>query len=997
MNNRKLVFHNTSRLFEQAESTNLNIFSTSIKDSFISPTLLDIESKMLNSQLNITPNNQNLSKQDQTKVAHKNSTLHTKDSLNLAATQLSVNVNPTPSKNGNYNSDMLKTPLHSKIEFPTNFDTASLTLVNNYSSLKTLQQTPAKATKNNDTTIQSLSQKAKIDSHKSKLHEWIVAYRHAFPKFSFYFDGVPDNLTKSLSTAVKSLSAKVESFFSVNEVTHVIIPEIFPNSLEKSQTGSNVLAAAQKFGLKIWTVDKLLNRVLKYLLPSHQAANIQESKILGKRNLSEIIQKEKLSSRGTLSAKGISGIDFYYFQYYYILIEDLDHLHRSILANEYPPPEKGEEIGWPKLYYVPKGRCPFVRYDDSTSSKDSDSDSNSNFDSEKNVLSQKDDECEYSEDQTTSDNSQSENFTNSVENKKNLAQNQQGIADLMENNELIWPKNAQLLNAVGSSHVIDSVASGAVALNSITSTSTINRPYPYDKNTHIQNLNNQVQSRVDQLSRLEQPIRPSADLSNNNKQLNQPQISNNVNYTKSVNKSQLTLANSANNLERKIKPHPRLNLPATQSKKPTTQSRQTLVSRPGYCENCKLKYDDMLNHIESSSHQAFANDDSNWAELDLLLDSVKRPLAKNKLPLPLVDFDYTKRLCKSNSHLSKSFSSVSSAAQSTFNFLENNANIAASTQPLALQNSIKSNLGNHFTKNLSQPVTNFGFNYNGTPNNPIVIMETSSNGITESEQLTQVSLTPNLLNYTPHASYYSNGAMAQSCEYQHQISTRSSSQRFHSNFKHSKVQFIPSDLQNLSNISTSFANSSNFNIKLKKSNHAMLSNDNAFLMPTSNLLQGNCNHILLNSPQTGNYAKENICNNKNSIMLTPAIQNIDNDQSATTLVNQTFALKDLNTFNNLSNIDFLTPTKVSNPLREKNQSCDNILYNLNSTSLDQCQNSNLNSTKNNDPSPWLIDQRNLTTFSKNNTQEYCGNYTGANTIASNTPMLDLEGDRSTSY
>ncbi|KAJ2972057.1 hypothetical protein NUW58_g9262 [Xylaria curta] len=46
--------------------------------------------------------------------------------------------------------------------------------------------------------------------------------------------------------------------------------------------------------------------------------------------------------------------------------------------------------------------------------------------------------------------------------------------------------------------------------------------------------------------------------------------------------------------------------------------------KPGYCENCAEKYADFDEHIESSKHRKFADDDDNWVELDDLLAQLER-------------------------------------------------------------------------------------------------------------------------------------------------------------------------------------------------------------------------------------------------------------------------------------------------------------------------------------------------------------------------------------
>lgn len=59
----------------------------------------------------------------------------------------------------------------------------------------------------------------------------------------------------------------------------------------------------------------------------------------------------------------------------------------------------------------------------------------------------------------------------------------------------------------------------------------------------------------------------------------------------------------------------------------TTRVRPTKVERdlrPGYCENCRDKFDDFETHIVSREHRRFALNQKNWAELDSLLSRLHR-------------------------------------------------------------------------------------------------------------------------------------------------------------------------------------------------------------------------------------------------------------------------------------------------------------------------------------------------------------------------------------
>lgn len=57
---------------------------------------------------------------------------------------------------------------------------------------------------------------------------------------------------------------------------------------------------------------------------------------------------------------------------------------------------------------------------------------------------------------------------------------------------------------------------------------------------------------------------------------------------------------------------------------PPVPRKRARDKKPGYCENCRAKFDDLEEHINSRRHVRFAQNDENFAALDVLLDSVAR-------------------------------------------------------------------------------------------------------------------------------------------------------------------------------------------------------------------------------------------------------------------------------------------------------------------------------------------------------------------------------------
>jgi hypothetical protein len=52
--------------------------------------------------------------------------------------------------------------------------------------------------------------------------------------------------------------------------------------------------------------------------------------------------------------------------------------------------------------------------------------------------------------------------------------------------------------------------------------------------------------------------------------------------------------------------------------------RAVLAERSGFCENCRVRFNDLHGHINSRFHQKFAKNPANYKDLDALLVNLKR-------------------------------------------------------------------------------------------------------------------------------------------------------------------------------------------------------------------------------------------------------------------------------------------------------------------------------------------------------------------------------------
>ncbi|KAJ2840217.1 Cdc7p-Dbf4p kinase complex regulatory subunit [Coemansia erecta] len=422
---------------------------------------------------------------------------------------------------------------------------------------------------------------------KARLAEWIYAYRRAFPSFVFYFEGIDETTVQRLAIPIRNLGAKVETFFSAQTVTHVIVGH---SDVTSENCGSNVVSLAKRFQLKIWDVVKLEKRVLGLLLPGYNAMQMQGPSVQSaKRKLNEAFSAEKLYNMRHKTFEGASVahcVDFYYFKYVYVLVEDATHLHRPAIMEDYRPPDDGVEPPWPKLYMVPTGRCPFVQYEDPTTSsksEDTDGDDKENMTPEPMVPTPQLSKTPASRICTPHRGAWTPTAVSAETERKPFA-----AVHGQTGNQMVTPTRPPRNPAVTANlapaglGIIDSNASGIVQSLGVTSTSTafnMNAADPVMQRSLLQNLNG---GRVTHLSRLEQPSGPRG----------------------------------------RAPPVPRT------KKTRAPERRARAAPRPGYCENCRVKFDDMLDHVKTAQHRRFASNERNWVELDALLDRERRPVRR---------------------------------------------------------------------------------------------------------------------------------------------------------------------------------------------------------------------------------------------------------------------------------------------------------------------------------------------------------------------------------
>jgi regulatory subunit for Cdc7p protein kinase len=141
---------------------------------------------------------------------------------------------------------------------------------------------------------------------------------------------------------------------------------VFDVALQKSNNG-DILSKAREMGMKIWSAEKL-QRMLHTMFntdtgeqppdyTSRHGAALGQAK--PGRDLGKLLQNERIN--GPLDRDySVATQDVIHLRGYYVYIHDMDELTRPVVIREYPKVQKKEDGKWPQFRVSGEGKCPFV-------------------------------------------------------------------------------------------------------------------------------------------------------------------------------------------------------------------------------------------------------------------------------------------------------------------------------------------------------------------------------------------------------------------------------------------------------------------------------------------------------------------------------------------------------------------------------------------------------------------------------------------------------------
>ncbi|CAI7645103.1 unnamed protein product [Penicillium glandicola] len=512
------------------------------------------------------------------------------------------------------------------------------------------------------------AEKAPADTMDS-IRQWQRHYRKAFPQFVFYFDSIPEDVRRRFSRQVIALGAREEKFFS-RLVTHVVtsrpippesatppepestadtsngdsnVQTVNPSLLERNgethlhaslrtetrrdQGTMDILQRARQMGMKIWALEKL-QRMITTINDSNIGAQYEQA--ARNNDLSRVLRQELLN--GPSDRDPLASMEMLMFKGPFVYIHDMNEKTKPVMVREYSRVAKRQDGAWPQFRSAPLGKCPFI--DEPPSRKEYDRHRLRQLQKEKKAASHKADgprdvkpkaavPVQAPESVTTTDIAHSQPLAKQEERISPPIQNEVQKPSFDETRERKssesfipphFPRTGPFYTGrePAASGVQPSNITSAIRSQMISSTAAA----PGAKaglSKEVHGLKRKVlekgtggfgvgsmaapQRRGDGIAPVPMKIN-----------INPPAKANALNEDEA---KQSEMAGSKRQRDDK-----------DEQKKPERRRDP----KPGYCENCRDKFDDFEEHTLTRKHRRFAANSTNWAELDALLFEIQRPL-----------------------------------------------------------------------------------------------------------------------------------------------------------------------------------------------------------------------------------------------------------------------------------------------------------------------------------------------------------------------------------
>ncbi|KAF2135890.1 uncharacterized protein K452DRAFT_157755 [Aplosporella prunicola CBS 121167] len=414
-------------------------------------------------------------------------------------------------------------------------------------------------------------------------------------------------------------------------------------------SSGDILVKAREMGMKIWALEKL-DRILNTMFNTDtgeqpHAHNTRGNAALAAKankgaDLSQLLRNEKVNGPADRDL-GVATKDMAHFRAYYVYVHCMNEKYRPVIVREYPRVPTKEEGKWPQFRLTGPGRCPFVEDPAHVRKLQMEQQKPSQPKTERAVSAaprtraasaaleaarmrgaapKAEERPPLEENDSVSRRriSNTEQSTDMVSKPldppKLIPAKRSNTADSMP--PLFDSAQAGLRSAprfVGGEPVASGVQPSNVtsAIRSQMISSTAAAPGARGNTSkELQNLSRKVLEKNSAPNSMNSSYLAEVRAALNGDRTTLPRAA--------KRKAQETLTNIHEDSEEEHNPRrvvvPRKNKPVERDPK------------PGYCENCREKFDDFEIHTVSRKHRKFALTPDNWTELDALLNQLERPV-----------------------------------------------------------------------------------------------------------------------------------------------------------------------------------------------------------------------------------------------------------------------------------------------------------------------------------------------------------------------------------
>ncbi|KAJ5537303.1 hypothetical protein N7513_010489 [Penicillium frequentans] len=515
------------------------------------------------------------------------------------------------------------------------------------------------------------------------IRQWQRHYRKAFPQFVFYFDSIPDDVRRKFSRQVIALGAREEKFFS-RLVTHVVtsrpipagvpatspteleapngangdahVQTVNPSLLEKNtnshlskhdarhdQGSMDVLQRARQMNMKIWALEKLQRMITTIndddiggqnndAVRSKNADPTKSKGWAGLTPLDRALMQERLN--GPSDRDLFSSMEMIVFKGPFLYIHDMNEKTKPVMVREYPRVTKRQDGAWPQFRSAPLGKCPFV--DEPPSRKE--------YDRHRMRQAQKEKKASAAKAEPRAKVSQT-----AVEQKPDTKVDAEPTKTKRDED-----KESSMKAEIPSKPLLDEIHERKSSESFIPPHFPRSGPFytgrePAASGVQPSNVTSAIRSQMisstaaapgakaglsKEVHGLKRKVleRGTGSIANGNGSMAAPERPNGLAmHLKSQHNHNAKSKAPATRHTPEEDSHPGESAGMKRRRADSRESEPKKPERrrdpkPGYCENCRDKFDDFEEHTLTRKHRRFAQNAANWADLDALLFEIQRPL-----------------------------------------------------------------------------------------------------------------------------------------------------------------------------------------------------------------------------------------------------------------------------------------------------------------------------------------------------------------------------------